>query len=331
LRADATPKIRGYLRFRLDGVDGQVVRAELRLWSRSGDLAGYSVRPVASSGWDELGITSANAPAIGEPVADSGPFGPGSWSTTDVTRLAQGGAEVSLAVTTASPQAISFDSREGSHQPQLVVQTRSGAAPPPATSAAPGQGLRSMIEHVAGATAARYGTRDDHGRAMATLKIIASPGGGYVGVYHTIAGARAEVRVATSDDLLHWRARAVLDPRASQPTIAALSDGGFLVAVEAHADPGGGRRGRWLRFRYYPSLAGLLAGATRRSFDAPRRLATTPGGAEGTPNIYQASLSPDLDRSTIQVGFHWFKDGKVDRQARGTLNGFSRWVARPEP
>jgi hypothetical protein len=42
-------------------------------------------------------------------------------------------------------------------------------------------------------------------------------------------------------------------------------------------------------------------------------------------------LSPDLDRSTIQVGFHWFKDGKVDRQARGTLNGFSRWVARPEP
>jgi hypothetical protein len=60
-------------------------------------------------------------------------------------------------------------------------------------------------------------------------------------------------------------------------------------------------------------------------------LASTPGGAEGTPNIYQATLSPDLAHSTIQVGFHYLKGGKVDRQARGTLSGFSRWVARPEP
>ena len=339
LRADATPKIRSYLRFRLDGLPGRVVRAQLRLWSRSGDLVGYSVHPAAGTGWDEVGISSANGPAIGEPVVASGPFGPGSWTSTEVTRLAQGGAEVSLAVTTRSPQTITFDSREGSHQPQLVVQTRPGAATA-ADPAAPGQAsnpaaparwLRSTIENVAGATAARYATRDDLGQPMATLKIIASPGGGYLGVYHTITGSKAEVRIATSADLLHWRQRAILDPRASQPTIAALSDGGFLVALEAQADPAADRRGRWLRFRYYPTLASLLAGATQRSFDAPRRLATTPGGAEGTPNIYQATLSPDLARSTIQVGFHYLKDGRVDRQARGALNGFSRWVARPEP
>ena len=47
LRADATPKIRSYLRFRLPE-SGRIVRAELRLWSRSGDLAGYSVHPVTS-------------------------------------------------------------------------------------------------------------------------------------------------------------------------------------------------------------------------------------------------------------------------------------------
>ena len=46
LRADATPKIRSDLRFRLDGVSGQVVTARLRLWSPTGDLAGYSFQPV---------------------------------------------------------------------------------------------------------------------------------------------------------------------------------------------------------------------------------------------------------------------------------------------
>jgi hypothetical protein len=48
----------------------------------------------------------------------------------------------------------------------------------------------------------RYGTRDDRGQPMETLKIISSPSGGYLGVYHTIAGERAAVRVATSTDLL---------------------------------------------------------------------------------------------------------------------------------
>jgi hypothetical protein len=133
---------------------------------------------VAGTGWDEVGITWANGPAMGEPAARSGPFGPGSWTSTDVTRLAQGGGEVSLALATSSPETITFDSREGPHQPQLAVQTRPGSAAPPANSAAPGQWLGSTIEHVAAATAARYGTRDDHGRPMATLKIIASPGSG---------------------------------------------------------------------------------------------------------------------------------------------------------
>jgi hypothetical protein len=331
LRADATPKIRSYLRFRLNDLSGRVVRAELRLWSKTGDLTGYAVHRVASTSWDERGITSNNGPSMGNPVATSGPFGPESWSSTDVTRLLQANGQVSLAVTTESRQNITFDSREGRHRPQLVVQTRPAPAPAAADPATSGQWLKTAIENVSGATGARYGTRDDRGQPMETLKIISSPSGGYLGVYHTIVGDRATVRVATSTDLLHWRHRAVLDRRASQPTLAALSDGGFLVAAEAHADPGAGRRGRWLRFRYYPTLPEFLAGTALRTFDAPRRLATSPGGAEGTPNIYQATLSPDLARSTIQVGFHYYKDGTVDRQARGTLSGFSRWVAQPDP
>ena len=53
LRADATPKIRSYLRFRLPELSGRIVRAQLRLWSPTGDLAGYSVHPVTSNRWDE--------------------------------------------------------------------------------------------------------------------------------------------------------------------------------------------------------------------------------------------------------------------------------------
>ena len=123
LRVDATPKINSYLRFRLDGSSGRVVKAELRLWSRSGSLAGYSVHPVTGRGWDELGITSKNGPAVEAPVATSGPFGPETWTSTDVTRLVEGTDEVSLAVTTKSAQNMTFDTREGSHEPQLVVRT----------------------------------------------------------------------------------------------------------------------------------------------------------------------------------------------------------------
>jgi hypothetical protein len=127
LRVDATPRIRTYLRFRLDRLSGRVVKAELRLWSRTGDLVGYSVHPVASTGWGELGITSSNGPAAAEPAAASGPLGPGSWSNTDVTRLIQGKDRVSLVLTTRNRQTVSFDSREGTHRPQLVVQTEPGA------------------------------------------------------------------------------------------------------------------------------------------------------------------------------------------------------------
>jgi hypothetical protein len=123
LRADATPKIRSYLRFRLDGVSRHVLKARLRLWSPTGDLAGYSVQPV-SSRWGERNITSRSRPPADTPVARSGPFGPGSWSSVDVTRLLDDPQEISLVVTTRSRQTISFASREGRNRPQLVIWTK---------------------------------------------------------------------------------------------------------------------------------------------------------------------------------------------------------------
>jgi hypothetical protein len=328
LRTDATPRIRSYVGFRLRGLSGQVVSARLRVWSRTADLTGFVVHPVASTAWDELSITADNAPTAGDPIAASGPIGAGVWTSVDVTRFVQGNGDVSFALTTTSQQDIRYDSREATYKPQLVVRTV------PLTSTgqpAPLEWLSATIEDVAGATAARYRTRDDRATPMHTLKIISSPSGGYLGVYHAFVRGVATVRVATSVDLLHWRYRATLDRHASQPTIAALSDGGFVVAWEADNDGIARPASTWLRFGYYGTLSKLLQAAADRTFDAPHTLASSPGGAEGTPNIYAATLSPDLDHSRIDVGFHYFRDAIVDRQARATLIGFSRWIAKAEP
>jgi hypothetical protein len=168
----------------------------------------------------------------------------------------------------------------------------------------------------------RFGVRDDRGHSMDTLKVIESPAGGYLGVYHCATGDGFEVHLATSADLLTWQHQVLVETTASQPTIAAVPDGGFLLAMEA----GGNGRPIWLRFKHYADLARLLAGAADRVFDAPHTQVPLGRLAEGTPNIYSATFLPDLDHSVIDVGFHYYRDGDVDRQARGTLRDFRDWT-----
>jgi hypothetical protein len=190
--------------------------------------------------------------------------------------------------------------------------------------------LVGLLEDVTSATA-RYGARDDRGTSLDTLKVIDAPGGGYLGVYHSAyrgpAGRGFAVYLATSTDLLRWTRRAELDDAASQPTITALSTGGFLVAVEA----GGAGRPAWLRLHHYPTVARLLAGDADRSVDLPHTLVPPDALAEGTPNFYATVLAPDLDHSRLDLGFHYFRDGDVDRQARGELVDFRDWRARARP
>lgn len=188
--------------------------------------------------------------------------------------------------------------------------------------------LIPIIESVTSATAHRYGTRDDLGNSMDTLKIIPSAAAGYLGVYHTLIGGVFRVKLATSHDLVTWTHAAELDAHGSQPTIAPLPGGGFVVAYEKDAGcTGTGPGGNCLRFQHYASLAALLAGSADRVFQAPRTLSRC---AEGTPNVYAARLAPTIERSSIDIGFHYFRDCDVDRQARGTLSDFSSWSAHTD-
>jgi hypothetical protein len=185
--------------------------------------------------------------------------------------------------------------------------------------------LRELIENV---TEARYvlRARDSSGTGMDTAKIIEDPSGGYLAVYHSFRRGVFSVLLASSDDLISWSRRAELGRDASQPYIAALPDRSYLVAWEAH-----GRGYNWLSLRRYPDRTGLLAASPARVFDAPHTQVPDRRWAEGTPNLYAAWLDQDGERSIIDVGFHYFRDGRIDRQARGTLIDFRRWSTRREP
>ncbi len=179
-----------------------------------------------------------------------------------------------------------------------------------------GATLRAMLADVRGATGYRYDAKDSAGNRMDTVKIIANPAGGYLGISH----AGDTVNLATSTTLLDWTFVRALDDQATQPTIRALATGGFVTAVEFNDQQGSGGR---VRFRRYPSLNALLAADFDLEHTARRTLSRC---NEGTPEIRCVALSPDIDHSVIEIGFHYHRNCDVDRQALGRLTDFTTWT-----
>ena len=182
----------------------------------------------------------------------------------------------------------------------------------------PMRSLPGLLGDVRAAAAYRYGARDSLGNRMDTAKVIPGPAGGYLAVYHS----GRVCYLGFSSDLITWTHRAVVDEPATQPTIAAAPDGGFVTAAE-HDDGHGGR----LRIRYWPTLRALLKGRPARELLTPRTLSAC---NEGTPSIRRVVLGTDMDSFMVELGFH-YQRCRVDRQARGTLTGFRHWSAAAEP
>jgi hypothetical protein len=180
------------------------------------------------------------------------------------------------------------------------------ALAPAAGAAVP---YREALEQVTKADGHRYTTRDHRGRSMDTLKILRR-GNGYLGVYHTLSQGRFGVHIATSRDLFTWRHRAMLATSASQPTIARRPGRGYLVAYEKDSGCRGGNN--CLAFRRYDSARRLVGGKQHgRERLIPRTFSKC---AEGTPNFFRVTAS------SFEIGFPYFQDCRVDRQARGTYN-----------
>ncbi|MDX6647153.1 MAG: hypothetical protein QOK40_2880 [Miltoncostaeaceae bacterium] len=135
LRADGSPVFRSYLRFNVQGLQGTVTRAVLRINTRSSHPAGYDVRGVADNSWVEGTVSFSNAPPVGAAViGSSGTFASGVWTEVAVTPLVSGNGLVTFALTTANTTAMSLSSRESgaATAPQLVVTT--GTAAPDTTA-----------------------------------------------------------------------------------------------------------------------------------------------------------------------------------------------------
>jgi acid phosphatase type 7 len=129
LRVDASPVVRSYLRFQVEGLNGTVTRATLRIFANNASTVGYSIRSVNNNTWVESTIRYNNAPAVGSVLDTSGGFRSGAWTVVDISSYITGNGTYNLALTTTTNTAISFASREvGNNAPQLVLETQGGPA-----------------------------------------------------------------------------------------------------------------------------------------------------------------------------------------------------------
>jgi len=129
LRVDGSPVVQSYLRFNVQGLNGAVTRATLRVFANSAASSGYDVRSVSNNTWVESTITYNNAPPVGGVLGSSGSISSGAWISIDITSYITGNATYNLGLTTAGSTAISLASREsGANAPQLIIQTSGGSA-----------------------------------------------------------------------------------------------------------------------------------------------------------------------------------------------------------
>ena len=85
----------------------------------------------------------------------------------------------------------------------------------------PIRSLALLLSDVPIAAGYRYDARDSLGNRMDTAKVIESPAGGYLVVYHS----GRVCHLASSGGLMMWTHRGVIDEPATQPTIAMAPDG----------------------------------------------------------------------------------------------------------
>jgi hypothetical protein len=123
LRVDGSPLVRSYLRFTVEGINGPVTRATLRIFANSASTSGIQALSVSNNTWTESTINYDNAPPVGTSLGSSGPFGAGVWVSIDITAHITGNGAYNLALTTPGSTAISLASRQsGVNAPQLIIE-----------------------------------------------------------------------------------------------------------------------------------------------------------------------------------------------------------------
>ncbi len=180
--------------------------------------------------------------------------------------------------------------------------------PPSDTSRAK---LHAIIDSVNTAEKYVYDAKDNLNQSMDCAKVIENPMGGFLAVYHHYVNGEPRVFLASSNNFSDWIIVDTLAYNASQPDIQEAEEGGYIMAWEQEPD-------NHIKVVYYLNLDSLFNASPSLSYDIPRTLSNC---AEGTPNIYYASISE------VDLGFHYYMNCDVDREARGVLTNFNTWNA----
>jgi hypothetical protein len=124
LRVDGSPIVRSYLRFTVQGLNGTVRKATLRIFANSGSSSSLVASAVSNNTWTESTINFNNAPPLGSSLGSSSPVTSGTWISIDITAYITGNGTYNLALTTPGGTAISLASRQsGANAPQLILET----------------------------------------------------------------------------------------------------------------------------------------------------------------------------------------------------------------
>jgi len=129
VRKTSTVQFNTFLKFNITGLSGSVSSARLRLYVVDAGSDGGSIYSVSnnylgtSNPWLETGLKWNNAPAIsGAPLASIGAVSVGQTVEVDVTAAVTGNGVYSFGLTNNSSNLVSYSSKEGSTDPQLVIQ-----------------------------------------------------------------------------------------------------------------------------------------------------------------------------------------------------------------
>jgi hypothetical protein len=281
-----------------------VLDATLRLHLPSPAPRTLEIR-VAPATWTEESLTWRRAPRPGGVPVATVPAGAQGDVAVDLGAVIDGPGSYDVVVSTTGVRPARIAARESGRGAVLAL-ARATEAQDAFARLAGALGEARSVDHDLRAT---DGTRMD------ALGVVADPAGGYLGVAHTDDGGRFTTSLFASADLRRWERVAGLQERSSQPALAALPGGGWLLAVEADEDDPDGVRNGHLRFLRYPTTAALRSAAHDWRYDAPRTLSRMPDGFEGTPSL--TVVAPDR----VEVGFHHLTPDFVDRNGRGVLRG----------
>lgn len=166
-----------------------------------------------------------------------------------------------------------------------------------------------------------FQAKDDRGFGLDCLKVEQAAKDQYVGLHHRMAKDGFELCLVESKDLKSWKHKRVVARDGHQGTLKKVGSR-WLLAWEQTAVKGGNH----IRLEAYASLDNLQKGVVEKSLDIERTLSA---GAEGTPTIESVTFNRSWERSVIKIGFHYYRDLDMERQALGTLTGFSDWKASP--